>query len=267
TRPASARLAVSGSSRPRRTGTSRTTGPGGRIPTARARLPEAPYPDVARTGDARGPRADDYRHTMPRGLRTVDSPPAIAAVVAVLVGLVASVQFSVPTSQTYGITTLYLWPIAIAALWFGARIAVGVVGGVMAMQAVWVLTVAPTSATGGLVSVVLRSATYLFIASLVGQFASRLRRAALSDPLTGLANRRAFFEEVRRRSQNVGAIGVVTCDVDGLKTINDRHGHAARKSAIRRISQALRPIVRSAGFVNRFRGDAYLALSKPETAA
>ena len=57
---------------------------------------------------------------MPRGLRTVDSPPAIAAVVAVLIGLVASVQFSVPTSQTYGIATLYLWPIAIVALWFGA---------------------------------------------------------------------------------------------------------------------------------------------------
>jgi GGDEF domain-containing protein len=204
---------------------------------------------------------------MPRGLRTVDSPPAIAAVAAVLIGLVASVQFSAPTSQTYGIATLYLWPIAIVALWFGARIAVGVVGAVMAMQAVWVLTVAPTSATGGLVSVVLRSATYLFIASLVGHFASQLRRAALSDPLTGLANRRAFFEEVRRRSQNVGAIGVVTCDVDGLKTINDRHGHDAGDSAILRTGQELRRIVGRDGFVARFGGDEFLALTTPETAA
>ena len=54
-----------------------------------------------------------------------------------------------------------------------------VVGAIMATQAVFVLTVAPTSATGGLISVVLRSATYLFIASLVGHFASRLRRVAL----------------------------------------------------------------------------------------
>jgi len=203
---------------------------------------------------------------MPRGLRTVDSPPAIAAVVAVLIGLVASVQFSVPTSQTYGIATLYLWPIAIVALWFGARIAVGVVGGIMAMQAVWVLTVAPTSATGGLISVVLRSATYLFIASLVGQFASRLRRAALSDPLTGLPNRRAFFEEVRRRSQNAGAIGVVTCDVDGLKTINDRDGHDAGDTAIRRTGQELRRLVGREGFVARFGGDEFLALTTPEIA-
>jgi len=204
---------------------------------------------------------------MPRGLRTVDSPPAIAAVVAMLIGLVASVQFSVPAAPTYNNATLYLWPIAIVALWFGARIAVGVVGAVMAMQAVWVLTVAPTSATGGLVSVVLRSATYLFIASLVGHFASRLRRAALSDPLTGLANRRAFFEEVRRRSQNVGAIGVVTCDVDGLKTINDRHGHDAGDSAILRTGQELRRIVGRDGFVARFGGDEFLALTTPETAA
>jgi len=200
---------------------------------------------------------------MPTGLRTVDSPPAIAAVVAVLVGLVASVQLSVPTSQTYGIATLYLWPIAIVALWFGARIAVAVVGGIMAMQAVWVLTVAPTSATGGLVSVVLRSATYLFIASLVGHFASRLRRVALSDPLTGLPNRRAFFDEVRRRSQNVGSIGVVTCDVDGLKTINDRD---AGDDAIMRTGRELRRLVGRDGFVARFGGDEFLALTTPETA-
>ncbi len=203
---------------------------------------------------------------MPKGLHTVDSPPAIAAVVAMLVGLVAAVQFSIPTSQTYGITTLYLWPIAIVALWFGARIAVGVVGAIMAMQAVWVLTVAPTSATGGLISVVVRSATYLFIASLVGHFATRLRRVALSDPLTGLPNRRAFFEEVRRRSQIAGAIGVVTCDVDGLKAINDHLGHDAGDAAIMRTGQELRRLVGRDGFVARFGGDEFLALTAAETA-
>src|SRR5947209_17689438 len=195
TRPASARLAARGSSRPPRTGTtSRSDGPGRSHPDRPGPHPDTPSRHLAQTGDGRGHHADDYGHTMPRGLRTVDSPPAIAAVVAVLTGLVPCVQFSVPASQSYGIATLYLWPITIVALWFGARIAVAVVGAVMAMQAVFVLTVASTSATGGMVSVVLRSATYLFIASLVGHFASRLRRVALSDPLTGLPNRRAFFE-------------------------------------------------------------------------
>lgn len=203
---------------------------------------------------------------MPGGLRTVDSPPAIAAVVAVFVGVVASVQFSVPTSGAYGIATLYLWPIAIVALWFGAGIAVGVVGAVMAMQAVWVLTVAPMSATDGLVSVVLRSATYLFIAGLVGHFASRLRRVALTDTLTGLPNRRAFFEEVRRRSQSAGAIGVVTCDVDGLKAINDREGHDAGDAAIIRTGQELRRLLGKEGFVSRFGGDEFLGLTTPGTA-
>jgi GGDEF domain-containing protein len=203
---------------------------------------------------------------MLRGLYTVDSPPAIAAVVAVLTGLVAAVQFSVPASQSYGVGTLYLWPIAIVALWFGARIAVGVVAAIMATQAVWVLTVAPTSATGGLVSVVLRSATYLFIACLVGQFATRLRRVALTDPLTGLPNRRAFFEEVRRRSQNASAIAVVTCDVDGLKAINDRDGHEAGDAAILRTGQELGRLLGNGGFVSRFGGDEFLGLTTPATA-
>jgi GGDEF domain-containing protein len=203
---------------------------------------------------------------MPRGLRTVDSPPAIAAVIAVLVGMVAAVQFSVPTSQGYGVATLYLWPIAIGALWFGARIAVGVVAAVMAMQAVWVLTVAPISATGGLISVVVRTATYLFIAGLVGHFATRLRRAALTDALTGLPNRRAFFEEVRRRSQTASAIAVVTCDVDGLKTINDRDGHEAGDEAIVRTGQELGRLLGKDGFVSRFGGDEFLGLTTPESA-
>ena len=48
--------------------------------------------------------------------QTTETKPAIAAVIAVLTGLVGAVEFSIPASQQYGITTLYLWPIAISAL-------------------------------------------------------------------------------------------------------------------------------------------------------
>jgi hypothetical protein len=69
-----------------------------------------------------------------RAPRTMQPMPAIAALVAVLVGLIAAVEYSVPVSPQYGLTTLYLWPIALAALWFGSRIAVGVVAAVMLIR-------------------------------------------------------------------------------------------------------------------------------------
>jgi diguanylate cyclase (GGDEF)-like protein len=198
---------------------------------------------------------------------TLQTTPAVAAVVAVLTGLVAAVQFSIPSSQTLGIATLYLWPIAIAALWFGVRVAVGVVSAVMLVQIAWYASVPHGLSTGGGVAAVcIRGATYLFIASVVGEFASRLRRTALTDPLTRLPNRRAFFDEARRRSLSTDSLGVVTGDVDGLKQINDRHGHEAGDAAIVAAGRALRAYLGKDAFVCRFGGDEFLAITTPEIA-
>jgi diguanylate cyclase (GGDEF)-like protein len=199
---------------------------------------------------------------------TIETTPAVAAVVAILTALVAAIEFSVPTSQSLGITTLYLWPIAIGALWFGARVAVGIVAAVLVLQAGWYATVPhELSAGGGAVAVVLRGATYVFIACLVGEFSSRLRRAALTDPLTRMPNRRAFFEEARRRSLTAERLGVVIADVDGLKQINDRDGHEAGDAAIIAAGTRLRAHLGPRAFVCRFGGDEFLALTDVETVA
>lgn len=188
----------------------------------------------------------------------------MAALVAVLVGLVAAIEFSYPASQSLGVKTLYLWPIAIGALWFGVRVAVGIVGAVTLLQVAWYASVPHgLSAGGGFVAVGIRGATYLFIAVVVGEFAGRLRRAALTDPLTKLPNRRAFFEEVRRRSHSADRLGIVIADVDGLKQINDRDGHDAGDDAIIRAGRALRLYLGPGAFVCRFGGDEFLALTEP----
>ena len=197
----------------------------------------------------------------------MQTTPAVAAVVAVLVGLVAAVEFSVPSSQSVGIPTLYLWPIAIAALWFGVRGAVGVVCAVLLVQIAWYATVPHGLSTGGgIVALALRGATYLFIAGVVGEFAARLRRVARTDPLTKLPNRRAFFEEAQRRSQKAERLGVVIGDVDGLKQINDLRGHEAGDEAISRAGRALHAYLGDSAFVCRFGGDEFLALTTPEIA-
>ena len=192
----------------------------------------------------------------------------MAATVAIMVGLVAAVQFSLPTWQDYGIGSLYLWPVTLVALWFGARVAAGVVGVVMLLQVAWYAAVPhDVSASVGTVSIVLRSATYIFVAVVVGEFAHRLRGVAFTDPLTKLPNRRAFFDEVERRSRTSSVLGIVACDVDDLKGINDARGHGAGDDAIITVGNALEALLGEAGFVCRVGGDEFLALTSPELAA
>lgn len=191
----------------------------------------------------------------------------MAATVAVMVGLVAAVQFSVPTWQDYGIGSLYLWPVTLVALWFGVRIAIGLVGVVMLLQVLWFAAV-PHDVSAGVstISIVLRAATYVFVTVVVGEFAHRLRGVAFTDPLTKLPNRRAFFDEVHRRSRTSSVLGIVACDVDNLKQINDAKGHGAGDDAIITIGRALEALLGEAGFVCRVGGDEFLALTSPELA-
>src|SRR6266568_1129467 len=69
----------------------------------------------------------------------------------------------------------------------------------------------------------------------------RLRRLAVSDPLTGLANYRqlvaALDAEIPRSDRTDRPFAVVMLDLDGLKRINDRHGHLVGSMALRRVAE------------------------------
>ena len=72
----------------------------------------------------------------------------------------------------------------------------------------------------------------------------RLDEAAKTDPLTGLSNRRAFDaqfdEEFYRAARTKLPLTVMLVDLDGLKGINDDHGHAAGDTALKRVAEVLR---------------------------
>jgi diguanylate cyclase (GGDEF)-like protein/PAS domain S-box-containing protein len=91
-----------------------------------------------------------------------------------------------------------------------------------------------------------------------------LQALALVDELTGLANRRgfAFFAEaeVARARRELHTSVVVFADIDGLKQINDAHGHAAGDQAIRLVAQAFKGILRESDIVARWGGDEFVAL-------
>jgi diguanylate cyclase (GGDEF)-like protein len=96
----------------------------------------------------------------------------------------------------------------------------------------------------------------------------RLRRLAVSDPLTGLANYRFMIEavesEIKRSHRSGRAFAIVFLDLDRLKKINDRYGHLVGSRALCRLGDMLRSTSRSIDTAARFGGDEF-ALILPET--
>lgn len=91
-----------------------------------------------------------------------------------------------------------------------------------------------------------------------------MRQAALTDPLTGCANRRALEDDLERAAAGANRTGLDVCvaviDLDGLKQINDTNGHAAGDSSLRDLAVALRSAVRETDTVYRVGGDEFVVL-------
>lgn len=89
-----------------------------------------------------------------------------------------------------------------------------------------------------------------------------LRELATHDSLTGLLNRAAAFEmiehDLSRARRDGGAVMALFIDLDGLKQINDVHGHAAGDDALRLTAEALRSATRESDIVARLGGDEFL---------
>jgi diguanylate cyclase (GGDEF)-like protein len=92
-----------------------------------------------------------------------------------------------------------------------------------------------------------------------------LERDVGIDPLTAVANRRAFDDtlssEWRRCARVRQPLAIAFIDLDRLKTINDDHGHGAGDAALKLMAQQLLRVVRRAGeVVARFGGDEFVAI-------
>lgn len=95
-----------------------------------------------------------------------------------------------------------------------------------------------------------------------------LRDFALSDPLTGIANRRSLLArgeyEIARHLRSRRSFAVVMVDLDGFKLLNDRFGHTAGDDLLREIATALEQAMRAQDTVARIGGDEFCVLA-PET--
>ncbi len=91
-----------------------------------------------------------------------------------------------------------------------------------------------------------------------------LRHAATHDPLTMLGNRRGLsesLEQVLSHTPRTGTlIGILALDLDGLKPVNDRYGHAAGDEVLVTVGQRLRATVRKDDPIARMGGDEFVVL-------
>lgn len=89
-----------------------------------------------------------------------------------------------------------------------------------------------------------------------------LARMIATDALTGIANRRAWDDAAAELTKmSAPPIGyVLSCDLDGLKEVNDRYGHATGDALIRATADLLGACVRSGDLVARVGGDEYAVL-------
>lgn len=90
------------------------------------------------------------------------------------------------------------------------------------------------------------------------------RRSLFCDHLTGVANRRAFFEaaelELQRNGHAPRPTALVLLDADHFKRINDRHGHAGGDAVLRRLGQLLAATFRQVDVVARVGGEEFAVL-------
>jgi diguanylate cyclase (GGDEF)-like protein len=178
---------------------------------------------------------------------------------------------------------MYAVPIAIYGVLFGSRWAIGAA----ALCTAYLLAILAVMRTGiGTLTAVTPapSVARVFLLSYIGMFfvvavfSGVLRRQARvvlelahTDPLTGLANRRALRQALDREVSRALRYGqpctVLVLEVDRFKQINDRFGHLAGDDALRRVAVTLAASCRATDVVTRFGGDEFVIVMPSTSAA
>jgi diguanylate cyclase (GGDEF)-like protein len=102
----------------------------------------------------------------------------------------------------------------------------------------------------------------LTLTEVQARLARQLRRAAATDPLTGVANRRAWEAEASRNLAHAARTGeplsIAILDLDRFKEVNDEHGHGAGDDLLRDLARDWSRRLRSADLLGRYGGDEFV---------
>ncbi len=91
-----------------------------------------------------------------------------------------------------------------------------------------------------------------------------LRNLAVTDPLTGVYNRRYFLEELQREMnrnhRNACPFSLIMLDIDHFKAVNDRFGHEAGDRVLKELAETIRKRIRVSDLLARWGGEEFLIL-------
>ena len=111
---------------------------------------------------------------------------------------------------------------------------------------------------------------FLFIVVILQNALAREKHIARTDNLTGLANRKHFFETAEQEIQRARRYGqpfsTAYIDIDNFKDVNDLYGHAAGDALLRRVGGIIMGNIRAVDFAARLGGDEF-AIMLPQADA
>lgn len=107
-----------------------------------------------------------------------------------------------------------------------------------------------------------------FVSQILDVTADRIREADLArqastDPLTGIANRAAAWSRLDHLDARGQGYGILFCDIERFKSVNDRRGHHAGDELLVEVSERLRAAVGEDDVVARWGGDEFLVITGP----
>lgn len=117
-----------------------------------------------------------------------------------------------------------------------------------------------------LISLVIVGMGYVLLNAMTSEMAAKgeLERLMLTDPLTGVGNRRLLTrrlkEEVLRSERYGRALTVAFFDVDHFKAVNDRYGHQVGDIVLKEVARSLSSSMRQSDFICRFGGEEFVIL-------
>ncbi len=117
--------------------------------------------------------------------------------------------------------------------------------------------------------------THIFLAVagsvLIFKYGTKLDRAvrelaeqSITDPLTGVYNRRYLFQAVHREVERAAAenlpLSIMMLDLDHFKLVNDTYGHSTGDQVLRAVAECCHDFIHDADIIGRYGGDEFLCL-------
>jgi diguanylate cyclase (GGDEF)-like protein len=194
-------------------------------------------------------------------------PSSVLILMAFLVLFLGAID--VLTGPEISFSVFYIFPILLATWLIGRR--AGVFTSVMS-AIIWRLadSLAGQTYSHPLIAywnMLVRLAFFLVNTFLLSELQARLRRETSSariDPLTGIANRRQFYElaqlQIARADRQGEPFTIAYVDIDGFKAVNDRLGHASGDELLSLAANTVQANLRVVDVVARMGGDEFAIL-------